>query len=286
LGRFAYEYRQKFKKDIVINLICWRKYGHNEVDEPMFTQPLMYKIIKNKKESVDLLKNSLLEKKLITEETVKNLEEKYNKLLSEEYTKAQNFEIKLEDVKNENYKGNTAFTQKWKGINFPQFCESDKNIKTGIKKAKITEILKVSINLPNNFKVHQRLNQYFIKSRIANIEKGIIDWPGAEIAAFGSLLKDGFNVRLSGQDVTRGTFSQRHIGLFDQETNQAYFPLGDKNNFKSNGRLEVSNSTLSEMGVMLFDYGYSWESPKNFVIWEAQFGDFVNGAQVYIYINI
>ncbi len=135
--------------------------------------------------------------------------------------------------------------------------------------------------MPDGFKVHQRLNQYFINGRLNLLEKGLVDWPGAEIAAFGSLLQDGYNVRISGQDVTRGTFSQRHIGLTDQETNKVYYPLGDKNNFSTlNGRLEINNSSLSEMAVMLFEYGYSLESPKNFVIWEAQFGDFVNGAQV------
>ena len=144
----------------------------------------------------------------------------------------------------------------------------------------VKNILKASVTLPKGFQIHSRLNQYFVNNRLAQIEKEIIDWPSAEMAAFGSLLKDGYNVRISGQDVTRGTFSQRHIGLVHQGTNDVYFPFKDHKNFNSQGRLEVNNSSLSEFAVMLFEYGYSIESPKNCVMWEAQFGDFVNGAQV------
>jgi probable 2-oxoglutarate dehydrogenase E1 component DHKTD1 len=281
VGKFAMKYKEKFRKDIVINMICWRKYGHNEVDEPMFTQPLMYKVIKNKLDSVEIFKKQLLDKKLISEDTLNSLTDKYNKILNEELVKSQNLELNLDDVRNEKFKGNKSLTHKWKEINFPQFCEKDENLVTGLKtKEEVQNILKASVNLPQNFKIHSRLNQYFVNSRLSQIEKGLIDWPGAEMAAFGSLLKEGFNLRISGQDVTRGTFSQRHIGLYDQETNEIYFPFKDKNNFESKGRLEVNNSSLSEFGVMLFEYGYSLESPKNCVIWEAQFGDFVNGAQV------
>lgn len=281
VSKLAYLYRQKYKKDFVIDLICWRKYGHNEVDEPMFTQPNMYKVIKSKKETVENLKEYLIGKGLITEETVKGLSDRYMKILSDEFTKSQNLELKVEDVKNEKFKGNKSLTHKWKEMDFPQFCKSDEELVTGLESVEeVKSILKASVTLPSNFKVHPRLNQYFINNRLAHIEKGVVDWPGAEIVAFGSLLKEGFNVRISGQDVTRGTFSQRHIGLYDQETSETYFPLSDKKNFDSKGRLEANNSSLSEMAVMLFEYGYSLESPKNCTIWEAQFGDFVNGAQV------
>lgn len=284
IGKLTYMYKERFKKDFVVDLIGWRKHGHNEVDEPRFTQPKMYNIIKNKNESVYGLKNYLLQKSLITEEMVSNLENKYLKLLNDNFIKSQNFELKLEDVTNEKYKGNKSLTHKWKGMKFPQFSNKDEELITGVKEIEeIKEILKESVLLPDSFKVHPRLKQYFINARLSLIEKNIIDWPSAEIAAFGSLLKEGFNIRLSGQDVTRGTFSQRHIGLFDQETNKVYFPL-DRNNSKlTKGRLEVNNSSLSELAVMLFEYGYSIESPKNLVIWEAQFGDFVNGAQVNIF---
>jgi probable 2-oxoglutarate dehydrogenase E1 component DHKTD1 len=282
VGKLAYMYKQKYKKDFVINLVCWRKYGHNEVDEPMFTQPTMYKCIKNKKESVEIFKNYLMEKNLIDDSAIKNLEGKYMKILNDEYKRSQSFELKLEDVKNEKFKGNKSLTHKWKGMEFPQFCKKDSELVTGVKNTEeIKDVLKTSVKLPDNFKVHSRLNQYFINGRLNLIQKGLVDWPGAEMAAFGTLLQEGFNVRISGQDVTRGTFSQRHIGFVDQETNEVYYPFADKNNFAYlNGRLEVNNSSLSEFAVMLFEYGYSWESPKNFVIWEAQFGDFVNGAQV------
>jgi probable 2-oxoglutarate dehydrogenase E1 component DHKTD1 len=286
IGKLAYLYKLKFKKDIVVNLVCWRKYGHNEVDEPMFTQPIMYKKIKSKIESVEILKNHLLSKNLITEENIKTLEERYSKILNDELKRSQTLELKLDEVRNEKFKGNKAFTHKWKEMDFPQFCKPDNEIKTGLNSTDdVKNILKASATLPENFKIHPRLNQYFVNNRLGMLEKGIIDWPSAEMAAFGSLLKEGYNVRISGQDVTRGTFSQRHIGLFDQETNNVYFPFKDSKNFDSQGRLEVNNSSLSEFAVMLFEYGYSLESPKNCVIWEAQFGDFVNGAQVIIYNN-
>jgi probable 2-oxoglutarate dehydrogenase E1 component DHKTD1 len=284
IGKLAYMYKQKFEKDFVINLVCWRKYGHNEVDEPLFTQPIMYKCIKNKKETVEILKSYLLDKNLIDDGSIKSLEEKYMKILNEEFKRTQSHELTLKEIRNEKFKGNKSLTHKWANLEFPQFCEKDSEIVTGTKNVEeITNILKSSVNLPKNFKVHPRLNQYFINARLNQIEKGTVDWAGAEMAAFGTLLQQGFNVRISGQDVTRGTFSQRHIGLVDQDTNEVYYPLGDKNNFINlNGRLEVNNSSLSEFGEMLFEYGYSWESPKNFVVWEAQFGDFVNGAQVRI----
>jgi probable 2-oxoglutarate dehydrogenase E1 component DHKTD1 len=246
----------------------------------------MYKKIKSKIESVEILKNHLLSKNLITEENIKTLEERYSKILNDELKRSQTLELKLDEVRNEKFKGNKAFTHKWKEMDFPQFCKPDNEIKTGLNSTDdVKNILKASATLPENFKIHPRLNQYFVNNRLGMLEKGIIDWPSAEMAAFGSLLKEGYNVRISGQDVTRGTFSQRHIGLFDQETNNVYFPFKDSKNFDSQGRLEVNNSSLSECAVMLFEYGYSLESPKNCVIWEAQFGDFVNGAQVIIYNN-
>lgn len=248
----------------------------------MFTQPMMYKIIKNKQETVDLLKKQLLEKGLLNDTYVKALADKYNKILNDGLEKSKTFELKIEDVKNEKYKGNKTLTHKWKDMEFPQYCKPDEDIKTGLPISDVAEIIKASVTLPQDFKIHPRLNQYFVNARLTNLEKKNVDWPTAEIAAFGSLVKDNYNLRISGQDVTRGTFSQRHIGLFHQDSNKPYFPFKDKKNFNINGRLEVNNSSLSEMAVMLFEYGYSLESPKNCVIWEAQFGDFVNGAQVKI----
>jgi probable 2-oxoglutarate dehydrogenase E1 component DHKTD1 len=280
VAKFAYNYRKEYKKDIVIDLIGWRKHGHNEVDEPMFTQPNMYKVIKSKQETVDTFKARLISEGVITEDQVKNLADKFTKILEDEFAKAKEFKLTIENVRNENYKGNKSLTHKWKELQFPQFCEPDESVKTGISVNDAKAILKASATLPSEFKVHPRLNKYFVTERLNSIEKGIVDWPGAEMIAFGSLLKEGYNVRISGQDVTRGTFSQRHIGLFDQETNQAYFPLKDTKNFPIKGRLEVNNSSLSEMAVMLFEYGYSLENPNNMVFWEAQFGDFVNGAQI------
>jgi probable 2-oxoglutarate dehydrogenase E1 component DHKTD1 len=281
IAKLSVLYKKKFNKNFMIDLVCWRKYGHNEVDEPSFTQPLMYKVIRNKKESVELLKNKLIEKNAMSNEQVKALEEKFNKILADEFEKSKTFELTLDNVRNDKYKGNKSLTHKWKEMNFPQYCKPDNELVTGVSLDIVKSALVSSVTFPSDFKIHSRLNQHFVKTRLSNLDKGIVDWPSAEIAAFGTLLADGYNVRISGQDVTRGTFSQRHIGFFDQETGNVYHPLADKKNFKYvNGRLEACNSALTEMAVMLFEYGYSIESPKNFVMWEAQFGDFVNGAQI------
>jgi probable 2-oxoglutarate dehydrogenase E1 component DHKTD1 len=281
IAKLAVNYKKKFNKNFMIDLVCWRKYGHNEVDEPSFTQPLLYKLIRNKKETVELLKNKLIEKNAITNDQAKALEEKFNKILQDEFEKSKTFKLNLENVRNPKYMGNKTLTHKWKDMSFPQYCKPDSELVTGVNLDIVKCALLSSVTLPSDFKIHSRLNQHFVKTRLSNLEKGIVDWPSAEIAAFGYLLADGYNVRISGQDVTRGTFSQRHIGLLNQETGKVYHPLADKNNFKYvNGRLESCNSALTEMAVMLFEYGYSIESPKNFVMWEAQFGDFVNGAQI------
>ena len=281
IAKLAYLYKEKFNKDFVIDYVCWRKYGHNEVDEPMFTQPNMYKIIKSKKDSIEIFKEFLLSKEIINNSFVENLEKKYTNLLNDELKKSKEFTYELPNILNKSYKGNKTLTHKWSSMKFPQNCKEDSTIKTGINSEDIKEFINASINLPKDFKAHQRLIQYFINTRKANLEKNKIDWATAEVTAFGSLLKDGFNCRISGQDVLRGTFSQRHLGLTDQETNEIYFPLKDKNNFVNiKGKFSINNSSLSEFAVMLFEYGYSLDNPKNFVIWEAQFGDFNNGAQV------
>lgn len=276
----AYLYKEKFGKDFVIDYVCWRKYGHNEVDEPMFTQPNMYKLIKSKKDSVELFKERLLNKNVLSQDQINALESRYTKHLNEELEKSKNFELKLSDVLDPKYKGNKTLTHKWKGMKIPETAKPDSELVTGYDLEELKKIILASVKLPEKFNVHKRLQQYFINARVSNVEKGNVDWPTAEIAAFGSLLKDGYNCRLTGEDVIRGSFSQRHIAFFDQETNEVYFPLKDKKNIDLNGRLEVHNSTLCELGDMLFEYGYSIESPKNLAIWEAQYGDFVNGAQV------
>ncbi len=246
----------------------------------MFTQPNMYKIVKAKKDSIELFKEKLISRNIISQSQVESLEQKYTKLLNDELEKSKTFEYKLEDVLNPKYKGNKTLTHKWSDMKIPETCKSDDLIKTGVSLEEFKKILTASINYPEGFKPHSRLIQYFINARKTALEKGVIDWPSAEIAAFGTLLNDGYNCRISGQDVTRGTFSQRHFGLTDQDTNEIYIPFKDKQNIQMKGRLEINNSSLSEMAVMLFEYGYSLENPKNLAIWEAQFGDFVNGAQV------
>ena len=239
----------------------------------------MYKEIRATPSLLEIYKKQLIDKEYVTEQQITELTEKFNKILQDSFDKSKTFSVKLEDVRNETYKGQKSLTKKWKDIIFPAFCEKDTNLNTNFDKEKLKSYLKTSITLPQDFQLHPRLNEFFVKTRQKNLELNMVDWNGAEIAAIGSLLEEGNNVRISGQDTIRGTFSHRHIGFFEQNTNTLYYPLKNAN---LKGRLEVNNSALSEFGVLLFDYGYSLENPRNLVIWEAQFGDFYNGAQIAI----
>lgn len=292
-AKLASAYQKKFGKDFVIDLIGWRKYGHNEVDEPSFTQPHMYKIIRSIKSSYEELKEKLISTNILTKEIITNTEKVYEKHLEKEFELSKTLNLKIEDTTNDKYLGSTSLSHKWKNIKFPFNSSYIKNGDTKISRDLVVKYLKESINLPSNFNIHPRLKNYFINSRIDAIEKDSIDWASAEIAAFASLLEDGYNVRISGQDCMRGTFNQRHIGLVDQVTNEKIYPLENKY-FKTNnenssnktsvvnntGRFEINNSVLSELGVLLYEYGYSLENPNNLVLWEAQFGDFSNVCQL------
>ena len=283
VAKVASYYQKKYKKDIVINLIGWRKYGHNEVDEPSFTQPLMYKAIRSKKKYYDELKDQLIASKIISEDNVKKSENLFENHLEKEFELSKNLVLSTKDLKNEKYPGSKSLTGKWTDLTFPHLSKFSKNGNTSINREELIQIIKDSVSLPKNFNVHQRLSNFYIKSRLEGIEKNEIDWPTAEAIAFGSLLKEGFNVRISGQDSMRGTFSQRHAGLVDQISGKIEIPFEKyfRFNGKTNeGRFEVNNSILSELGVMLYDYGFSLENSKNLVLWEAQFGDFSNCAQV------
>ncbi|KAI7906070.1 oxoglutarate dehydrogenase, E1 component [Cokeromyces recurvatus] len=274
----VFEYRNKFKKDIILDLICYRRWGHNELDEPAFTQPIMYNNIRHR-----ISVPKLYEKKLIEEETFKSKKEIED--IREDQIKQLEQGLQESEFFPEhdptNLSGRFHLDGNWKGIKHIQSAtEVESSPDTGYHLDLLTEIGRISVSPPSDIKVHPRLQKYHIDQRLKKITQGYgLDWSTAEALAFGSLIHEGYDVRISGQDVGRGTFSQRHAMLVCQESERAVIPL---NQIHKNHFLEVANSPLSEFAVLGFEYGMSIESPNRLVLWEAQFGDFFNGAQITI----
>ena len=247
----AVEYQKTYKKDVVIDLIGWRKMGHNELDEPAFTQPKMYEKIRNLPSTPQSFAQETLSRSEIEE-----IERAAFEKLEQASRNAKDFK--------------------------PELIGIQKDWKSGICKNVTEEVLKSvaieSVKLPENFTIHPRLQKHHVEHRLKQLEEDKIDWVTAEAMAFGSLIREGFSVRLSGQDVARGTFSQRHLRFHDQKTGDEYEPF---NNQARDCKVELCTSNLSEFGVLGFEYGFSIVSgDKVLPIWEAQFGDFFNGAQV------
>ncbi|XP_030754451.1 probable 2-oxoglutarate dehydrogenase E1 component DHKTD1 homolog, mitochondrial isoform X2 [Sitophilus oryzae] len=265
--RIAYQYQRKFRKDIFIDLNCFRRWGHNEMDDPTFTNPALYSIIHSKRSVPQLYKAKLEEERVISEQ---ECEEVYN-----EHFDWLNEELKAVDQW-EPY--DPYFKDHWKDIT--QAEEAVTTWDTGINVNHMSFIGQKSVNVPDNFKIHPTILRGHVTNRLSKIANGQeIDWSTAEALALGSLLLEGHNVRISGQDIGRGTFSQRHAMLVDQQSNNIFIPL---NNMHPNQTtfLELANSILSEEAVLGYEYGMSIENPNNIIIWEAQFGDFFNGAQI------
>jgi len=266
--RLATEYRNLFKEDVVVDMFCYRRSGHNEADEPMFTQPLMYKKIKKHSTTLNLYKEQLVREEVLSEEEAKIKLSDFKKFLDNE------FEL------SKSYKPNKAdwLDGTWTGIK--RASTDARRGKTSSNENDIKVIGKEIHTLPEDFNPHKRIQKIY-NDRQQSINEGKnIDWATAESLAFATLLKDGYGVRLSGQDVGRGTFSHRHAVLYDQENEKRFVPL--RHFRKDQALFEIVDSFLSEFGVLGFEYGYSQADPKTLVIWEAQFGDFSNGAQIII----
>ena len=268
-AKIAIEFRQKFKKPVVIDMFCYRRFGHNETDEPAFTQPLMYKRIATQPTVVTLYGKRLVEEGVISQDEFDAMKAAYRKTLDDNFTSA------------EGYKANKAdwLDGRWAGLKAARDHEEPRKGDTGVPMAKLKEIGLKLTRIPKTFKVHRTM-QRVLDARRKMIEEGAgLDWAMAEHLAFGTLLLDGFPVRLSGQDVQRGTFSQRHAVLVDQENEKRYTPL---NHLVKDQKVKIDaiNSMLSEEAVLGFEYGFSLAEPNALTIWEAQFGDFANGAQV------
>ena len=266
-ARIATEFRLKFNRDVVIDLICYRRFGHNEGDEPSFTQPLMYKKIRSHPTPIKIYGEKLVNEGLLTKEELNEQLKKFKDLLDNQFKNAKDYKPKIEW-----FEGTWSSYKPERG--------KDKRGVTGFDIKVLNSISEKINTIPENKNVHKTILRVF-DFRKKNVNQGYgIDWATAEALAFGSLLEEGYPVRLVGQDSGRGTFSQRHSILRNQIDNSRYIPL---NNISKNQKnFEIVDSFLSELAVLGFEYGYSLVEPNTLTIWEAQFGDFANGAQVII----
>ncbi len=266
-ARIAAEFRLKFNRDVVVDLVCYRRFGHNEGDEPSFTQPLMYKKIRSHPSAVKVYGNKLINEKIISSEDLSNHVKKFKDLLDDQYKNAKNYKPKIEW-----FEGTWSRYKPRRG--------QDKRGDTGYSTIKLLEISDKIHSLSPELNIHKTIVKIFESRKNSMLNGNGIDWSTAEALAFGSLLEEGYPVRLVGQDSGRGTFSQRHSVLRNQVDNSRYIPLN--NISKKQKKFEIVDSFLSELAVLGFEYGYSLVEPNTLTIWEAQFGDFANGAQVII----
>ena len=266
--RLATEFRNKFKVDVVVDMFCYRRSGHNEADEPSFTQPLMYQAIKSHPTTRKIYEKKLIENGTISIEESKKIIDDFKNFLDDEFNAAKNYNPNKADW----------LEGTWTGLSTATF--DARRGKTSVKKEKLIDIAKKIHKIPNDFSAHKRIQKIY-GERLDTVIKGKnIDWATAESLAFATLLNEGYGVRISGQDVGRGTFSHRHAVLYDQVNEKRHVPL--RHFQKEQGYFEIVDSFLSEFGVLGFEYGYSQADPKTLVVWEAQFGDFANGAQIMI----
>lgn len=269
VSKLAMEFRQTFHRDVFIDVLCYRKYGHNEGDEPRFTQPLLYKAIAAHANPKDIYVKKLAAEGNALAEEAKQIETAFKAELEENLDQAK---------KAENVKITSFLEGNWKGVKMADKSAFDESPKTAIDEKLFLDIAKKTTELPKDKKFFNKIQKLFDdrKNMIANDN---YDWAMAELLAYASLMKEGHGVRFSGQDVERGTFSHRHAVVKVEDSEEEYTPL---NNIDAPAKLEIYNSLLSEYGVLGFEYGYAFASPNTLTIWEAQFGDFFNGAQIII----
>lgn len=268
----AAEWRNTYHTDAIIDIVGWRKYGHNETDQPSFTQPLMYKQIAKQKSVIDVYAEKLVSEGSFTEDAIKEHQKWVWGLFTEAFEKSKDYKPSSREW----------LTAAWEGFKTPKELATQilPHYPTNVNKETLLNIAEKISTGPENFEIHKNLKR-ILNNRYKSVKAGEgIDWSTGEALAFGSLVLEGHNVRVSGEDVERGTFSQRHAVLHDQGSERVYTPLQHLSNGQAN--FTISNSSLSEYGVMGFEYGFSLTSPENLVMWEAQFGDFANTAQVII----
>lgn len=265
VAKLAGVYRQLFKKDVVIEVFCYRKYGHNEGDEPLFTQPVMYEKIKNIQTPAEVYKSQI--SSFIDEKTLINIEENVKKELEEEFEKSKTYKPQKADW----------LENLWKNVKILKDVKEFFAFKnTQISQDVFTKVSGAISTVPKNFDINPKIKKLLEGRQKSLLSGKEIDWGTAELLAYGSLLIEGHNVRLSGEDCERGTFSHRHSVYYNQSTQEKYYPMDHISDAKA--KYSVYNSLLSEFGVLGYEYGYSMTNPNDLTIWEAQFGDFANGA--------
>ena len=267
----AIEYRQHFQRDVFIDLLSYRKYGHNESDEPRFTQPILYKIIEKHPDPATIYIEKLLADGIITSDQAGRTREEFEKKLDAELELAKKID-----------KGHIdPFLEKtWEGFIKAKPSDFEQSVATGISGTKLCSLAEKVTELPSEKQFFRKTIRLMKERRKMVTDTGVIDWAMGETLAYASLLHEGYSVRFSGQDVERGTFSHRHAVLKMEDSEEEYVPLASLGN--GNATFEIYNSLLSEYGVLGFEYGYAMSSPNTLVVWEAQFGDFNNGAQIII----
>jgi 2-oxoglutarate dehydrogenase E1 component len=275
-SKLATEFRMEFGVDVVIDLVCYRRHGHNEGDEPAFTQPIMYKAIRAQKTTRTLYAERLATEGSVSPEDARGMYDGFNQTLDDAYKAAQGYKVNKADW----------LEGHWAGLNKPaNGDEESSDADTAVAIETLKEVGRALAHVPENFDLNPKITrQLEAKQQMMETGEGI-DWATGEALAFGTLLLEGHRVRLSGEDCQRGTFSQRHAVLIDQTSQHEYVPLNNIRPDQKNGgqeKFDVFNSLLSEVGVLGFEYGYAIANPRTLVMWEAQFGDFANGAQVII----
>lgn len=267
----AVEYRQKYHNDVFIDILCYRRYGHNESDEPKFTQPLLYKTIEKHPNPREIYNKKLMDQGTVDASLAKEMEKDFRALLQDRLNESKEDET-FSEV-------NPVFSGAWKGLRLAESKDMHEPSNTAVSEEAFMELAKEITTLPADKKFFRKIAKLF-EDRRKMVETKTFDWAMGELMAYATLLKDDFRVRISGQDVERGTFSHRHAVLTLEDSEEEYVPLAQLNNVKA--KFDIYNSHLSEYGVLGFEYGYALANPMSLIVWEAQFGDFGNGAQIII----
>lgn len=267
--QFAIKYRQHYQKEIFVDLLCYRKYGHNEGDEPRFTQPKLYKLISKHPNPRDIYRDKLLSEQVISEEYIKELEADFKAMLEMKYDESKKIEKNI--ITN-------FLIEDWADFRESQAADFESNPQTGVTEEILNKTIKALTTLPSDLKFIRKVEKIVNDRKVMAEEKKTLDWAMGELLAYGTLMQEGVNIRLSGEDVERGTFSHRHAIMRAEDSEERFIQLNTIEGKKA--EFEAYNSLLSEYAVMAFDYGYSLATPHSLTLWEAQFGDFVNGAQI------
>ncbi len=268
--RIAMEYRQTFHTDVFIDILCFRKYGHNEGDEPRFTQPLLYKAIARHPNSRDIYATSLIEQNIYTKEEIERIEKDYDEILEAKLVKSR--ELKKVIIPQ-------FLKEEWAKFKYADEKDFVEQVVTGVTEENLIDLARKINKVPDDKKFFKKIIRLF-EERTKMTEEGKVDWAMGELLAYASLLTEGHSIRISGQDSIRGTFAHRHAALVIEDTDQQYIPL--KNLAADQATFDIYNSPLNEYGVLGFEYGYALATPSSLTIWEAQFGDFTNVGQVIV----